>query len=63
MPPRTRAGSPIAYGACFTDDSDHVSYDGTRAAGRLPMQHAHEQLFRGVLAGSALVLGQGAGTR
>ncbi|MEU1606477.1 SgcJ/EcaC family oxidoreductase [Micromonospora matsumotoense] len=47
----------IAYGACFTDDSDYVSYDGTRAVGRLPMQHAHDQLFRGVLAGSALVGG------
>ena len=45
----------VAYGACFTEDSDYVSYDGTRAIGRRPMQQAHEQLFRGVLAGSALV--------
>ncbi|MFE9693589.1 SgcJ/EcaC family oxidoreductase [Micromonospora sp. NPDC005806] len=45
----------VAYGACFTEDSDYVSYDGTRAAGRAPMQDAHDQLFRGVLAGSALV--------
>lgn len=44
-----------AYGACFTEDSDYVSYDGTRATGRLTMQSAHDQLFRGVLAGSALV--------
>lgn len=44
-----------AYGACFTTDSDYVSYDGTRATGRSPMQQAHDQLFRGVLAGSALV--------
>ncbi|GAA1867192.1 SgcJ/EcaC family oxidoreductase [Asanoa iriomotensis] len=44
-----------AYGACFTDDCDYVSYDGTRAIGRADMQHAHDQLFRGVLAGSALV--------
>ncbi|SCL45533.1 conserved hypothetical protein [Micromonospora citrea] len=44
-----------AYGACFTEDSDYVSYDGTRAAGRAPMQDAHDRLFRGVLAGSALV--------
>jgi len=44
-----------AYGACFTADSDYVSYDGTRAIGRAAMQDAHEQLFRGVLAGSALV--------
>ncbi|MGC5029579.1 SgcJ/EcaC family oxidoreductase [Micromonospora sp. DT229] len=44
-----------AYGACFTDDSDYVSYDGTRAVGRRGMQEAHDRLFRGVLAGSALV--------
>ncbi|MDI6098907.1 SgcJ/EcaC family oxidoreductase [Actinoplanes sp. NEAU-A12] len=47
----------VAYGACFTEDSDYVSFDGTRAIGRGPMQHAHDQLFRGVLAGSALVGG------
>ncbi|SCE78085.1 conserved hypothetical protein [Micromonospora coriariae] len=45
----------VAYGACFTEDSDYVSYDGTRAIGRLDMQNAHDRLFRGVLAGSALV--------
>ena len=44
-----------AYAACFTEDSDYVSYDGTRAIGRKPMQDAHDQLFQGVLAGSALV--------
>ncbi|WP_394770587.1 SgcJ/EcaC family oxidoreductase [Lacisediminihabitans sp.] len=44
-----------AYGACFTEDSDYVSYDGTRAVGRAPMQAAHDTLFRGVLAGSRLV--------
>jgi uncharacterized protein (TIGR02246 family) len=44
-----------AYGDCFTEEADYVSYDGTRAAGRLPVQQAHDRLFRGVLAGSALV--------
>jgi len=44
-----------AYGACFTEDSDDVSYDGTRAIGRQTMQDAHDRLFRGVLAGSRLV--------
>lgn len=44
-----------AYGACFTEDSDYVSYDGSRAVGRADMQHAHDQLFRGVLSGSRLV--------
>ncbi|RKN50911.1 SgcJ/EcaC family oxidoreductase [Micromonospora endolithica] len=47
----------VAYAGCFTEDADYVSYDGTRAVGRAPMQHAHDQLFRGVLAGSALVGG------
>lgn len=49
------ANDATAYGACFTADSDYVSYDGTRATGRAPMQAAHDRLFRGVLAGSALV--------
>jgi uncharacterized protein (TIGR02246 family) len=49
------AGDARAYGECFTDDADYVSYDGTRAVGREPMVAAHDQLFRGVLSGSALV--------
>ncbi|MEU9114033.1 SgcJ/EcaC family oxidoreductase [Streptomyces sp. NPDC048483] len=44
-----------AFGACFTDDADYVSYDGTRATGRPALQDNHDRLFRGVLAGSALV--------
>ena len=44
-----------AYAACFTEDSDYVSYDGTRSAGRAVMQDAHDRLFRGVLTGSILV--------
>ncbi|MGK8520741.1 SgcJ/EcaC family oxidoreductase [Nocardia asteroides] len=44
-----------AYAGCFTDDSDYVSYDGTRAICRAEHQHNHDKLFRGVLAGSALV--------
>jgi uncharacterized protein (TIGR02246 family) len=27
------AGDAAAYGDCFTEDSDYVSYDGTRRAG------------------------------
>lgn len=49
------AGDAQAFGACFTDDSDYVSYDGTRATGREQHQENHDKLFRGVLAGSALV--------
>ncbi|SEK36226.1 SgcJ/EcaC family oxidoreductase [Nonomuraea pusilla] len=49
------AGDAQAFGALFTDDSDYVSYDGTIARGRRTHQHNHDKLFRGVLAGSALV--------
>ncbi|WP_344946084.1 SgcJ/EcaC family oxidoreductase [Actinomadura miaoliensis] len=49
------AGDAHAFGALFTDDSDYVSYDGTIARGRPVHQHNHDMLFRGVLAGSALV--------
>ncbi|SCK18097.1 SgcJ/EcaC family oxidoreductase [Streptomyces sp. WMMB 322] len=45
----------VAFGACFTPDADYVSYDGTRATGRQALQDNHDRLFRGVLAGSALV--------
>lgn len=45
----------VAFGACFTLDADYVSYDGTRASGRQALQDNHDRLFRGVLAGSALV--------
>jgi uncharacterized protein (TIGR02246 family) len=48
-------GDAEGYGACFTADSDYVSYDGTRAIGRKPMVAAHDELFRGVLAGSGLI--------
>ncbi|MFE0035675.1 SgcJ/EcaC family oxidoreductase [Streptomyces sp. NPDC059015] len=45
----------VAFGACFTADADYVSYDGTHATGRPALQDNHHRLFRGVLAGSALV--------
>ncbi|MFE0381312.1 SgcJ/EcaC family oxidoreductase [Streptomyces inhibens] len=44
-----------AFGTCFTADADYVSYDGTHATGRPALQDNHDRLFRGVLAGSALV--------
>ncbi|MBF6298060.1 SgcJ/EcaC family oxidoreductase [Nocardia amamiensis] len=49
------ANDAAAYAALFTEDSDYVSYDGTRAIGRAEHQRNHDKLFRGVLAGSALV--------
>jgi uncharacterized protein (TIGR02246 family) len=49
------AGDADGYGACFTEDSDYVSYDGTDTRGRRDMVANHDRLFRGVLSGSALV--------
>jgi uncharacterized protein (TIGR02246 family) len=49
------AGDAAAYGACFTEDTDYVSYDGTHARGRQAVVDSHDRLFRGVLTGSALV--------
>ena len=48
-------GDAEAYGRCLTDDADYVSFDGTLAHGRSAIVQAHDVLFRGVLAGSALV--------
>ena len=48
-------GDAVAYGACFTEDCDYVSFDGSRATGRAPMADSHDKLFRGVLYGSTLV--------
>lgn len=45
----------VAFGACFTEDADYVSYDGTHAKGRAALEYNHDQLFRGVLKGSVLV--------
>ena len=49
------SGDAAAYGDCFTEDSDYVSYDGTHARGRQAMVDNHHRLFTGVLSGSALV--------
>jgi uncharacterized protein (TIGR02246 family) len=44
-----------AFGQCFTEDADYVSYDGSWAVGRAKLQDNHDKLFRGVIAGSAMV--------
>jgi uncharacterized protein (TIGR02246 family) len=49
------SGDAKAYGDCFTEDADYVSYDGAHAIGRRPVVESHDRLFRGVLTGSALV--------
>jgi uncharacterized protein (TIGR02246 family) len=48
-------GDARAYGETFTPDVDYVPYDGSLARGRQAVVDSHDRLFRGVLAGSALV--------
>ena len=48
-------GDAAAYGATFTADVDYVPFDGSRSCGREDVVASHDKLFRGVLAGSALV--------
>lgn len=48
-------GDADAYGACFTDDCDYVSFDGSRSHGRATVVRDHDTLFSGVLHGSSLV--------
>jgi uncharacterized protein (TIGR02246 family) len=48
-------GDAHAYGETFTADVDYVPYDGSLVRGRDAVVETHDRLFRGVLAGSALV--------
>ncbi|WP_418960744.1 SgcJ/EcaC family oxidoreductase [Streptomyces tritici] len=45
----------VGFGRLFTEDADYVSYDGSWAAGVERLQENHDKLFRGVIAGSAMV--------
>ncbi|MEU6663148.1 SgcJ/EcaC family oxidoreductase [Streptomyces sp. NPDC046821] len=44
-----------AFGRLFVEDADYVSYDGSWAAGAARLRDNHDTLFRGVIAGSAMV--------
>ncbi|MGY1581248.1 SgcJ/EcaC family oxidoreductase [Streptomyces sp. MN13] len=48
-------GDAAGFGRLFTEDADYVSYDGSWAAGVARLQDNHDKLFRGVIAGSAMV--------
>jgi uncharacterized protein (TIGR02246 family) len=48
-------GDAAGFGRLFTEDADYVSYDGSWAAGAARLQENHDKLFRGVIAGSAMV--------
>jgi uncharacterized protein (TIGR02246 family) len=48
------AGDAIAYGACFTEDSDYVTFEGGHLQGRAANTNAHQKLFETFLKGSKL---------
>ncbi|MDT0343677.1 SgcJ/EcaC family oxidoreductase [Streptomyces litchfieldiae] len=48
-------GDSAGFGRLFTEDADYVSYDGSWAAGVARLRENHDKLFRGVIAGSAMV--------
>ncbi|GAA4898687.1 SgcJ/EcaC family oxidoreductase [Streptomyces coeruleoprunus] len=48
-------GDATGFGRLFTEDADYVSYDGSWAAGVDRLRDNHDKLFRGVIAGSAMV--------
>lgn len=43
-----------AYAACFTEDSDYVTFNGMHLRGRAENREAHAPLFRGVLKGTRI---------
>lgn len=49
------AADSEGFGRLFTEDADYVSYDGSWAVGRQRLTDNHDKLFRGVIAGSAMV--------
>jgi uncharacterized protein (TIGR02246 family) len=48
-------GDATAYAACFTDDSDYVTYNGVHLRGRQENEQFHGALFRGVLKGTKIL--------
>jgi uncharacterized protein (TIGR02246 family) len=48
-------GDSVGFGRLFTEGADYVSYDGSWAVGVPQLQDNHDKLFRGVIAGSAMV--------
>ncbi|GIO16094.1 hypothetical protein J19TS2_56490 [Cohnella xylanilytica] len=43
-----------AYGLCFTEDADYVTFMGQRLKGRRQIADVHQMLFNGPLKGSML---------
>jgi uncharacterized protein (TIGR02246 family) len=47
-------GDAEAYAACFTEQSDYITYNGMHLRGRSENAGLHRALFRGVLKGTTL---------
>ncbi|RIX50044.1 SgcJ/EcaC family oxidoreductase [Paenibacillus nanensis] len=47
-------GDGEAYGACFTEDADYVTFQGEHLQGRKAIADTHQQLWNNVLRGSTL---------
>lgn len=47
-------GDADAYAACFTEDSDYLTFNGMHLRGRAENRDAHAPLFRGVLKGTRI---------
>lgn len=47
-------GDGEAYGACFTEDADYVTFQGEHLQGRKAIADTHQQLWNSVLRGSTL---------
>ncbi|CAH1197060.1 hypothetical protein PAECIP111891_01044 [Paenibacillus allorhizoplanae] len=46
-----------AFGACFTEDADYVTFNGQHLKGRQAIADIHQELFEGILRGSVMVEG------
>lgn len=47
-------GDGKAYGACFTEDADYVTFQGEHLQGRAAIADTHQELWNSVLRGSTL---------
>ncbi|WP_064745757.1 SgcJ/EcaC family oxidoreductase [Paenibacillus sp. UNC451MF] len=47
-------GDGEAYGACFTEDADYVTFQGDHLQGRRAIADTHQELWNSVLRGSTL---------
>jgi uncharacterized protein (TIGR02246 family) len=47
-------GDDEAFGACFTEDADYVTFQGDYLKGRKEIEKVHQQLWNGILRGSTM---------